>query len=122
MRAQQLCLQGCRAQAQWLRRLGSAVVTPGLQSTGSVKAQQLCLPGSRAQAQWLRRLGSAAVTPGPQSTGSVVVVHGLGCSMAHGNFPDQGLNLSPLHWQVDSLLVDHHGSPNFTFNRLKFNF
>ena len=39
---------------------------------------------------------------GLQSTDSVVVVHGLGCSMACGIFPDQGSNPCPLHWQVDS--------------------
>ena len=32
----------------------------------------------------------------------MVVVHGLSCSMACGIFPDKGLNLCPLHWQVDS--------------------
>ena len=32
---------------------------------------------------------------------SVVVVHGLGCLMAHGIFPEQGSDPCPLHWQVD---------------------
>ena len=35
-------------------------------------------------------------------TGSVFVAHGLCCSMACGIFPEQGSNLSPLHWQADS--------------------
>ena len=83
--AQQLCLPGCRAQAQWLRCLGSAVVIPGLQSTGSVWAQQLCLPGCRAQAQWLRCLGSAVVSPGLQSTGSVATVPGLSNCVSSGS-------------------------------------
>ena len=34
--------------------------------------------------------------------GSVVVVHRLSCSKVCGIFPDQGSNLHPLHWQVDS--------------------
>ena len=34
--------------------------------------------------------------------GSIVVAHGLSCSAAWGIFPDQGQNLCPLHWQVDS--------------------
>ena len=34
--------------------------------------------------------------------GSVVVVRGLSCPKACGIFLDQGLNLGPLHWQVDS--------------------
>ena len=32
---------------------------------------------------------------------SVVVAHGLSYPEAHEVFPDQGLNLCPLHWQVD---------------------
>ena len=34
--------------------------------------------------------------------GSVVVAHGPSCPAACGIFPDQGSNLCPLHWQVDS--------------------
>ena len=34
--------------------------------------------------------------------GSVVVAQRLSCSAARGIFPDQGSNLCPLHWQVDS--------------------
>ena len=37
-----------------------------------------------------------------QSTGSVFMVHRLSCSAARGIFPDQGMNLCPLHWQADS--------------------
>ena len=48
--------------------------------------------------QWLLLLRST----GSRCTGSVVVVHGLSCSAACGIFPDQGLNLCPLHWQADS--------------------
>ena len=33
---------------------------------------------------------------------SVVVAHRLSCPSAHGIFPDQGSNLCPLHWQLDS--------------------
>ena len=60
-----------------------------------------------------RRLkASVVVAPGLQSTGSVVVVHGLGFSVACGILPDQGLNLRLLHWQVDSLPPSHQGSPS----------
>ena len=45
---------------------------------------------------------SVIVAHGLQSAGSVVVAHGLSCSLACGIFPDQGSNLCPLHWQVDS--------------------
>ena len=33
---------------------------------------------------------------------SVVVVHGLRCPITYGILLDQGSNLCPLHWQVDS--------------------
>ena len=33
---------------------------------------------------------------------SVVVARGLSCPETCGIFPDQGLNLCPWHWQVDS--------------------
>ena len=46
-----------------------------------------------------------------QHAGSVVVVCGLSCPLACGIFPDQGQNLCPLHWQVDSEPLDHQGSP-----------
>ena len=36
------------------------------------------------------------------SAGSVLIAHQFCCSMACGIFQDQGLNLSPLHWQADS--------------------
>ena len=52
--------------------------------------------------QQLWHVGSVVVARRPQSAGSVVVVHGLSCSAACGIFPDQGLNLCPLHWQADS--------------------
>ena len=34
--------------------------------------------------------------------GLVVVARGLSCPVACGIFPDQGLNLCPPHWQVES--------------------
>ena len=37
-----------------------------------------------------------------QFQGSVAAAYQLSCSRACGIFPDQGLNLCPLHWQVDS--------------------
>ena len=48
---------------------------------------------------------------GTQHMGSVVVEHGLSCFVACGIFPDQGLNLCPLHWQADSYPLYHQGSP-----------
>ena len=44
--------------------------------------------------------------------GQVAVVHGLSCPVACGILLHQGLNLRPLHWQVDAQLLDHRGSPS----------
>ena len=41
---------------------------------------------------------------------SVVVAHGLRCSVACGIFPDQGLNLCPLHWQA---ILNHCATREF---------
>ena len=68
--------------------------------------------GSRAPGhQQLQLRGSVVVAPRLQSAGSAVVVHGLSCTKAYGIIPDQGSNLCLLHWQVDSLLLSHQGSP-----------
>ena len=40
------------------------------------------------------------------------MAHGLGCSEARGNFPDQGSNLFSLLWQVDSQSLDYQASPS----------
>ena len=58
---------------------------------------------------------SAVAAPRLQSAGSVVVVHGLTCPMRHGIFPDQGSNLCPLHWSVNSLPLCHQGSSAHSF-------
>ena len=71
------------------------MVASSVQSTASGHmAQQLLRAGSQARA--------------------VVVVHGLSCPTACGSFPGQGLNPCPLHWQSDSYLPDHQGSPLLT--------
>ena len=53
-------------------------------------------------------MGSVVAAPGLWST---VTAHGLSCFSACGIFPDQGLNLCLLHWQADSLPLNHEGSP-----------
>ena len=55
-----------------------------------------------------------------QHTGSVVMAHSLSCSMACGMFPDQGLNLCPLHWQVDYFPLYHQGSPVLNLFNVQF--
>ena len=51
---------------------------------------------------------------GTQAVGaqaSVAVVRGTVCSGACGIFPGQGMNLCPLHWQMDSSPLDQQGNP-----------
>ena len=45
---------------------------------------------------------------------SVVEVPGLSCSAACGIFLDQGLNSSPLRWQMDSYPLRYQGSPTLS--------
>ena len=52
---------------------------------------------------------------GSRRTGSVILAHGPSRSAARGIFPDQGSNLSPLHWQADSQPLRHQGSPSQHF-------
>ena len=52
---------------------------------------------------------------GSRRTGSAVVAHGPSCSAACGILPDQGSNPCPLHWQADSQLLRHQGSPWYIF-------
>ena len=52
---------------------------------------------------------------GSRHAGSVIVAHGPSCSTACGNFPDQGSNPCPLHWQADSQPLRHQGSPRLLF-------
>ena len=47
-----------------------------------------------------------------QHASSVVVVLGLSCLKECGIFLDYGSNLCPLHWQADSLPLNHQGSPS----------
>ena len=55
-----------------------------------------------------------------ESAGSVVVLQGLRWPAACRSFPDQGLNLCPLHWQANSLPLSQRGSPNLSFKVFRF--
>ena len=52
----------------------------------------------------------------------VLVADGLSCSVVCGIFPDQGSNLHLLHWQEDSLPLNHQGSPMFLYIRNVFGY
>ena len=62
--------------------------------------------------EWASRCGgfSCFGARALQGAGSVLVSHRLSCSEACGVFPDRGLNLCPLHCEVDSYPLDHDGS------------
>ena len=53
--------------------------------------------------------GTWASAHGLWSVGSAVAAHRLSCPAPHRIFLDQELNPCPLHWQVDSLPLDHQG-------------
>ena len=48
----------------------------------------------------------------------MAVAHGLSHPTACGIFPDQGLIPCPLHGQLESLPLDHQGSPRGQFKVL----
>ena len=50
--------------------------------------------------QWVRRLSDHYASA--SALASMVVMCGFSCSAVCGIFPDQGLNLCPLHWQAYS--------------------
>ena len=95
----------------------------GLLSSGGAGFSLQCLLLLQSMHSRVNRLqqlwhnDSVAAALRLQSTGSVVVTHWLSCSVACGVFPNQGLNLCLLHWQLDSLPLSHQGSPRSTFNR-----
>ena len=63
--------------------------------------------GSLAVEHWLYGMQPSVLAAlGLSSCG-----HGPSCPAACGILPDQGRNACPLHWQVDSLPLDHQGSP-----------
>ena len=55
---------------------------------------------------------SVVMADGLSSCGSWALAHKLSYSKACGILLDQGLNLCLLHWQADSLLLSHQGSPH----------
>ena len=82
--------------------LGSSVPVWALTSVSGAPLVAMCgllMP-------WLSVWGSRGV-----QAASAVVVCILGCPMACKIFLDQGSNLSPLHWQVDALPLDHWETP-----------
>ena len=52
---------------------------------------------------------------------SLVVGHRLSCLTAYTIFLNRGWNLCPLHWQADSLPLDHQGSSLPTLLNLAWN-
>ena len=68
--------------------------------------------GSRALGlQFLQHMGSVVIAPRLYSTGSIAVGHRLSCSVACGVFPDEASNPCLPHRHVDSLPLNHQGSP-----------
>ena len=93
-----------------LCRLFSSCYRQGLISSCSARASLVVEVGSGHAASAVVDVGSVVGALGLENTGSVAV-HELSCSEACGIFPDQGLNLCLVHWQVDSLPLSHQGTP-----------
>ena len=71
--------------------------------------------GSRGCSSWGAQAShccsfSCCRARGPSSA----LVHQLRCFEAQGSFSNQRSNLCPLHWQADSYLLHHQGSPETT--------
>ena len=60
--------------------------------------------------------GFLLLSKGSRHSASVVAAHGHICSAECGILLDQGSNLCPLHWQVDSYPLHHQGSLTYVFN------
>ena len=67
-----------------------------------IAAWELSLVAARGATSSCRTQASCRGAQALGCAASVVVVPGLACFVACGIFLDQGLNLCPLHWQVDS--------------------
>ena len=50
------------------------------------------------------------------------MAHGLSCSAACEIFLEEGSNLCPLHWQLDSYPLDHQGNAMQVFLKQMFVF
>ena len=90
-------------------------VAAGLFSSCSPQASHGCgFPCCGAQS--LRHLGfnsfSSRTLEHSLNSQPPPVAHGFSCSWACGIFPDQGLKLCLLHWQVNSLPLSHQGRPS----------
>ena len=72
--------------------------------------KQGLLPSCSAQASHCGRFSCCGEWAlGTQA--SVAALHRLRCSEAYEILPDQEWNRCLLHWQADSSLLDHQGSP-----------
>ena len=85
----------------------------GVLSSCSVRGLLSCsraqAPGFEGFSSWGWGLGSCCSQALQHRLNSCDA--GLSCSQACGTFPDQGLNPCLLHWQVDSLPLNHQGNP-----------
>ena len=88
----------------WLCWVFTSVRGPSLVAASGGHSSSRCAGLSLSQPLLLQSTGS-------RHAGSVVVAHRPSCSTACEILPDQGSNPCPLHWQADSQLLHHQGSP-----------
>ena len=89
---------GAQALGAWgLVSAARGLSSCGLWALGCVGFSSAVL-GLSSHSSWALELGPSSV------------VHELSCAVTSGIFSDQGSNLCPLHWQVDSYPLCHQGS------------
>ena len=94
----------------WLCRCFSSCSKQGLLFV-AVQGLLTVMASLALQHRFSGALASVVAVSELQHTGSVVVAHWISCSVACGIFPGQGQNPCLLHWQADSILLSHQGSP-----------
>ena len=93
-----------------LQRLFSSCRERGLLFSCYMRASH-CSGFSFCRVWALGHMGFSSCSSWALSPDSIVVAQGLSSSVAYGIFPDQGSNPRLLHWQVDSLTMNHQESP-----------
>ena len=99
----------------WLHRVFTALRGLSLVAASGGYSSSWCMGFSL---RWRLLCSTSSIHLGFRSCsahGLRSVVHRLSCSKACGVVPDLGSNLCSLHWQADSLLLSHQGSPQQYF-------
>ena len=98
------------------------VTTRGVEHKSVGRNQRCCCCCVITKLCWVFATPWTAACQAPVSTDSPGKKTGVGClALLQGIFLTQGWNLHLLHWQVDSLLLRHQGSPKLALTTIKWN-